>query len=655
MKHPFEFKGYSYEEAVKEAEETLGIPRDQLDIQRISDTRRGFLSWKQPAVHIRVQFKNENDTSSHRKKSSSERMEGKAWIEDGQIIFQPNDHQLPLCKPSDDVFVYRDGKLIEEQTVMKAGETWTVEGNKEYRKTKWSVTADSDKLQAILKVRPGCTVIKEVIDTAPSEQLHLKVKEVEHIENELTVQDIEQELRDQNISYGINQEAIESACKSDKEQRFVIAEGEPPTHGTDGTLMYQFELQPQKVAPKLLDGGTVDFRESTYIPTVQPKETIAYIIPPERGKDGTDIYGESIKANDGKPVSLQEGEGIQYIATENRIIATKAGRPHAENTGSTVHLSIVPKYEHNGHVNMESGNVQFDGDIIIHGNVEDQMKVEAAGELIVEGYATNAVVKSGHRMFINQNVINTSISAGNSNQVLAEIRDNILEEADQMSQIIQALEQLKQSPSFKDDNTNIQSLLSLLFNKKFHRFVPNIKKIIISIEKKKDVLNKEWQSLAAQLYRTFVILHKDGVKSIDDLRMLHRRMVSLQEEIQTTSSSKADVTFSYGMNSDIISNSDVHVIGKGCTHTKIRADGKVTIDRTFVGGSIYARDRIEIGTAGSRAGTKTWLEVPEDGEIRINQAMEDTIIKIGNRRFECRVETRNIYARLDKSGELLIK
>lgn len=96
------------------------------------------------------------------------------------------------------------------------------------------------------------------------------------------------------------------------------------------------------------------------------------------------------------------------------------------------------------------------------------------------------------------------------------------------------------------------------------------------------------------------------------------------------------------------------ITGKGCINTKIHSEGKLEIEKVLRGGEVYAKEGIQINETGSESGIATTVSVPSDQNIRINKAMEGTILKIGSVRRDIKKTTHSINACL-KNGEVVFE
>jgi uncharacterized protein (DUF342 family) len=75
-------------------------------------------------------------------------------------------------------------------------------------------------------------------------------------------------------------------------------------------------------------------------------------------------------------------------------------------------LCVFPVHNVNGDVDIKTGNIEFDGDIVITGDIREGLKIISGNNLTVYGSAAEAVINSGGNIRIDKNVISCNIKAG---------------------------------------------------------------------------------------------------------------------------------------------------------------------------------------------------------------------------------------------------
>jgi len=209
-------------------------------------------------------------------------------------------------------------------------------------------------------------------------------------EETITEEKIYDVLTSRMIVKGIDSAAIKDIIQ---EKRFFksykIASGQQPQDGQDGEIRYLFETE-VKIKPTVLEDGRVDLKELNIIQTVSKGQCLAEKIPHTEGVDGFTVTGKVLKAKPGKPVIFKKGKNV--IETEDglRLLADAAGQPKLIDGKVTV-LEI---YEVNGNVDNTTGNIRFNGKVVVKGNVRTGFTIEANGDVEIYGVVEGAIINA---------------------------------------------------------------------------------------------------------------------------------------------------------------------------------------------------------------------------------------------------------------------
>jgi uncharacterized protein (DUF342 family) len=207
-------------------------------------------------------------------------------------------------------------------------------------------------------------------------------------------------LQAENIIYGIDSNAIDIAINNHKTTSTLVARGKAPVTGKDSELNYLFD---SKTIHKLGDEdehGRVDYHETQTFQNVTVGQVIAVKIPAAPGEPGVDVLGRAIPAAPGKDKPIRFGKNVAWADDNLKIIATSGGEPSLVNNL----LSVLPVHEVKGDVSLHTGNIRFSGNVVIHGNVESGFKVEADGDITVDGLVDTADIKAGGKLIIHGGV-----------------------------------------------------------------------------------------------------------------------------------------------------------------------------------------------------------------------------------------------------------
>lgn len=193
------------------------------------------------------------------------------------------------------------------------------------------------------------------------------------------------------IKNGISERAIEGLLqRKEYSSRVLVASGTPAQDGKDGRYEYFFETETNK-KPKLMPDGSVDYRTMAGIPTVSEGSEIAHYYPADEGADGIDLYGNVVRAKKGKDSPQLKGKGFTVSEDKQSYIALMSGKIVMENGRISVQNFLEIKED----IDALTGDISFDGDVLIHGNVNGGRRVQAGGNLTIEGHVESCELTAG--------------------------------------------------------------------------------------------------------------------------------------------------------------------------------------------------------------------------------------------------------------------
>ena len=198
-------------------------------------------------------------------------------------------------------------------------------------------------------------------------------------------------LTEAGVVYGIDEEAIDVGITNLRP--FVVAQGLAPVNGENAYIDRKFDLGVQG-RPVVDEYDKVDYKDLNLFVLAKENQTLAIRIPQTKGTPGKNVLGEPVAAQNGRPIPMPEGRNTKVVG-EHRLIATANGQ--IIDKGSRI--SVDPRLTIKGSVGVSTGDVEFDGTILIGGNVEQGFKVKATGDIEIKGSINGAEV-TGRNVYI---------------------------------------------------------------------------------------------------------------------------------------------------------------------------------------------------------------------------------------------------------------
>ncbi|SCZ80157.1 hypothetical protein SAMN02910350_02151 [Pseudobutyrivibrio xylanivorans] len=203
-------------------------------------------------------------------------------------------------------------------------------------------------------------------------------------------------LNNANVTFGIDQEMLKRLADSPIYGKPVkVAEGTAQQQGTPGYFEYTFETKFNR-KPTIRPDGTADYMSIKTIETVQKGDVIAIYHPAVQGARGMSVRGQILEPKPVRDLPPLIGRGFDR-SNDNLTYTAKLDGKIEVNQGK---ILISPVHEVQGDVGIETGNIRFNGDVIIHGGVRDGAVIDAAGNVIIHGLIEDCDIRAGKDLFL---------------------------------------------------------------------------------------------------------------------------------------------------------------------------------------------------------------------------------------------------------------
>ncbi|MCR4605974.1 MAG: FapA family protein [Eubacterium sp.] len=212
-----------------------------------------------------------------------------------------------------------------------------------------------------------------------------------------TIRDVTRALRASDVKQGISQDAINKLL--DDKNYFVdvlVAEGKEPVKGDDGYFTFNFKKE-FKATPKILPNGSVDYKGMELFETVNRGDVIVTYTPATTGGFGYNVLGEIVNPEKGKELPEIKGKGFHVSEDKKEYIADIKG---IIEWTQDERIEIRNVYNVEGSVDVSTGNINFDGDVNVSGNVDPDFMITASGNVVIEGSCEGCSIFAGQDILI---------------------------------------------------------------------------------------------------------------------------------------------------------------------------------------------------------------------------------------------------------------
>ena len=250
-------------------------------------------------------------------------------------------------------------------------------------------TPESQRLQDSLL--PPVDADADIIISDDEQSAYLGIRPPKNGGRDLSYDEIIAELEKRRIIYGVKQEVVALLATQPKYSTMqLVAQGTQPVQGEDAKLTFHFSFN-REVKPKEREDGTVDYRDLGLIEAVTEGQKLCTLTPAIKGMPGKTVTGKVILPNPVRNFGLPAGKNTKFSEDKLELLAAIGGS--AEYVNNKVQVNNV--FTINGDVCNATGNISFDGSVIVNGDVLSGFTVKAAGNISVVGNVEGAVLEAG--------------------------------------------------------------------------------------------------------------------------------------------------------------------------------------------------------------------------------------------------------------------
>ncbi|MGC6173013.1 DUF342 domain-containing protein [Lacrimispora sp. 38-1] len=208
---------------------------------------------------------------------------------------------------------------------------------------------------------------------------------------DITEENLRSLLAQDHIKTGILDETVKSIAKEHiYDQVLLIARGVLARNGIDGSIKDHFERVVQLEFEED-ENGSVDYKNLNNIQAVKEGEIICEITTAVPGENGMTIEGQVYPCTvKGTPIAAPAGRNTQLTEDGTLLISQKTGHV----TFSNGKFQVDPLLKINGNIDNSTGNVDYDGDIFISGDVRNGFSVKATGGIDIRGSVEGAEISA---------------------------------------------------------------------------------------------------------------------------------------------------------------------------------------------------------------------------------------------------------------------
>ncbi len=250
----------------------------------------------------------------------------------------------------------------------------------------------------LLRVRIDADAKAEVSVSADRMVAFLAISEPIGCGARATEETIRRAITAAGISVGVDDPAVRHAAalaaRGEVVDQIIVARGEPPVRPGQRQIRYLVPLSANR-GVVIRANGTADYRNQDRMTTIRAGTEIAEIVlPSAEARNGFDVTGREIPAGtSGTGSGIDAGPNVaQRVRNDGTtvLVAAVSGELVVENNT----ISIRSVHTIRGDVDLQTGNIRFNGPVDVTGNVRTGFFVMAQGDIRVGEGVESALLSS---------------------------------------------------------------------------------------------------------------------------------------------------------------------------------------------------------------------------------------------------------------------
>lgn len=544
-------------------------------------------------------------------------------VEQGKIsVGNPSDGgRFPTIQAIHPIKLFVNSKQIDKVTKVTSESeiSWEID-----EEPLFEITISDDKVEAYLTINRTKRHAWMLTDKSPSSNVMLTAKEDLTIVLEtLSLQDIITAVENMKIKMNVDVVAIHTEIHRPSFRSVTIARGQSPVPGQDAQLDLFFSENIENFFTEVK--GSIDFKNHMNIPSVKKGDVIAKKVSPVQGQAGYDVFGNVLLPEPVQDIHIL-GKDTVEITPDSKVIALKEGRPRV--TGNKVkYFDINTAYIVPGNVNLETGNIVFSGDVIVYGDVMDNMIIESLGNIYVSGSVFNSTLTATGSIAVKGNVIGSRLYSGYFGMLYNRLYNSSKQLIELLEKMIESAQLLLHELAKKNIQVRYGQVLVLITENKYQQVMDVVKEllgVITSIQSyNKNDLDQLKNDLELFLQPAKMIEVMTAPRMEDFLRILKEAYMRVALSQETS----VQIAIDQGQTSILKSNGDILIRKEGLIQCDLYSAGNIIFfseDSVCRGSKLEAGDTISAMYVGGTSGVGTSLKAAK--KVIVKKMFEGKVI-----------------------------
>ncbi|MHB8124338.1 MAG: FapA family protein [Desulfitobacteriaceae bacterium] len=398
----------------------------------------------------------------------------------------------------------------------------------------------------------------------------------------------------------------------------VIAEAKLPI-APQAARLEDFVGAPQPLVDS--EEQRVDFFASKIV-LVKEGAVLARKMPYIPGVPGKDVLGRDLPVTAAKDFQFRLKKNVRLSDDGLEVLAACDGQPiRIDETTYMVENIFVLDQD----VDLETGSIEFPGDVYIKGNVQDGLHIYAGGKVEILGAVSRAEIRAEKGMKVKQNVLGGKLIVGQKYVVRSKILRLLNTLQEELDYCLTKTAGFMEAPEAERFNQG-QSLKLII-----ERFYPDLPKIATRAESyllghNDELVNQELM-ISVRTARHFLTgLGPLDIQAYPFLIRVNQVIQHFVASIKLEVPEKLKCIVNYLQGAVIESGGDFEC-SNGAYNSLIRADGDLIIKGVCRGGKVIVGGDVSIRELGGSEVSTTFVQI--SGSKRLKVAYCHTNVTIG--------------------------
>jgi len=213
----------------------------------------------------------------------------------------------------------------------------------------------------------------------------------------------------------IDREMVSTCLQRPSIKNMRIAQAQVPIKGNDAVYISLVESE-MITPPDVDEHGVADMLNTHQFMLVDVDTPLMKRVPATEGEAGMDVTGKEMKPTPGNdPGFATNLTGVKISPKDpNVLLAAVKGHPVIVKNGVNVDATL-----HVDQVNVNSGNITFDGSLEVKGEVAAGMMIDVTGDVVVHGGVDRAAIQAGHNITVGGGIFGVEDAEHSEEEIVA--------------------------------------------------------------------------------------------------------------------------------------------------------------------------------------------------------------------------------------------